>query len=167
MVNWDLPDKEPESYVHRIGRTGRAGRDGKAVSFVGLDDKGILKRIEMLIGMQIEEADVPARTKGRDKVEHKIDWDELADKYGNVHIRMSAGADIGLTPYKLHRLVQKGSGLSDHAIGDLKIEAKEASFAVPKDTALRARNGVRNFFKGKKRQVTVEFIDKETTVRSA
>ena len=167
VVNWDMPDKEPESYVHRIGRTGRAGRRGKAVSFVGLDDKSILKRVEMLTGKPIEEAPVPERKKGRDKTEHKIDWDELADKYGNVHIRMSAGADIGLTPYKLHRLVQKGSGLSDHAIGDLKIEAKEASFAVPKDTALRARNGVRNFFKGKKRQVTVEFIDKETTVRSA
>ena len=166
VVNWDMPDKEPESYVHRIGRTGRAGRRGKAVSFVGLDDKSILKRVEMLTGKPIEEAPVPERKKGRDKTEHKIDWDELADKYGNVHIRFDAGTDVGLTPFKLHRLVQKGTGLADHAIGDIQIGEAETTFAVPKDCALRARNGVRNAFKGK-RKVDVEFLDKETTVRTA
>ncbi len=166
VVNWDMPDKEPENYVHRIGRTGRAGRSGKAVSFIGLDDKTILRRVEMLVGHPIKEVPVPDRKEGRDKSEHQIDWDELADKYGDVHVRMDVGRDVGLTPFKLHRLVQKATGLPDHAIRGIVIADNEASFAVPKDTALRARNGVRTGF-GKKKQVDVQFLDKETTVRNA
>ncbi len=166
VVNWDMPDKEPENYVHRIGRTGRAGRKGKAVAFIGLDDKSILRRVEMLVGHAIKEAPVPDRKSGKEKVDHKIDWDELADKYGDVHVALDVGSDVGLTPFKLHRLVQKATGLPDHAIRGIVIAEHEASFAVPKDTALRARNGVRNHFKGKK-NVDVKFLDKETTVRTA
>ena len=48
VVNLDLP-LESESYVHRIGRTARAGESGKAVSFVSRDDMARLKDIERLI----------------------------------------------------------------------------------------------------------------------
>jgi ATP-dependent RNA helicase DeaD len=166
VINWDMPEKEPENYVHRVGRTGRAGRSGKAVAFIGLDDKGILRRVEMLIGSQIKQMPVPDRVSGRDKVDHKIDWDELADKYGDVHVHMNVGRNIGLTPFKLHRLVQKGTGLPDHAIRGIIINDDEASFAIPNDIALRARNGVRTAFQSQ-RGVEVDFLDKETTVRSA
>lgn len=164
VVNWDLPEKEPESYVHRIGRTGRAGRDGVAISFVGLDDKPTLKRIEMLIGKEILEAEpTPVPEGKKERLQRRIDWDELADMYGNVHIRMSAGTEIGLTPFKLHRLVQKATGLQDHAIQQIRIGEGETHFAVPKDNALRARNSVRRLSKS----LEVEFQSRETTVRSA
>ena len=52
VVNFDLPN-EPESYVHRIGRTARAGADGIAISLVGEDERGYLKDIEKLIGRQV------------------------------------------------------------------------------------------------------------------
>jgi superfamily II DNA/RNA helicase len=45
VVNYDLP-KNAEDYVHRIGRTGRAGRTGVACSLVGPRDRGVLRRIE-------------------------------------------------------------------------------------------------------------------------
>jgi superfamily II DNA/RNA helicase len=45
IVNFELPD-DPENYVHRIGRTGRAGAEGKAISFVGDRDVEALQRIE-------------------------------------------------------------------------------------------------------------------------
>jgi len=48
VVNYDLPDNR-EDYVHRIGRTGRAGNSGKAVSFVTPDERGEVKQIEKLI----------------------------------------------------------------------------------------------------------------------
>lgn len=48
VVNYDLPDN-PEDYVHRIGRTGRAGHFGKAVSFATPDERGSVRQIERLI----------------------------------------------------------------------------------------------------------------------
>lgn len=48
VVNYDLPDN-PEDYVHRIGRTGRAGGSGKAVSFATPEERMDLKTIERLI----------------------------------------------------------------------------------------------------------------------
>jgi len=53
VVNFDLPN-EPESYVHRIGRTGRAGADGIAVSFCSGEELDYLDDIEKLIGIKIE-----------------------------------------------------------------------------------------------------------------
>ncbi len=47
VVNFDLP-QVPEDYVHRIGRTGRAGNTGLAVSLVSADDRQLLKSIERL-----------------------------------------------------------------------------------------------------------------------
>ncbi len=167
VVNYDLPEQEPEVYIHRIGRTGRAGRSGKAISFVSLDDKRVLKRIEMLMGKEIREAEPPKLKRGnRDRLQRRIDWDELADKYGNVHLRIDIGRENGLTPFKLHRTIQKATGLADHAIRDIRIGDEETTFAVPKDTALRARDGARRMKAGK-RSVHADFLDKETTVRTA
>lgn len=53
VVNYELPNVA-EDYVHRIGRTGRAGAEGEAVSLVGPDERKNLKDIEKLIGRQIE-----------------------------------------------------------------------------------------------------------------
>jgi ATP-dependent RNA helicase RhlE len=52
VINFDLPN-EPESYIHRIGRTGRAGADGKAYSFCAADERNILRSIERLTRMKI------------------------------------------------------------------------------------------------------------------
>lgn len=54
VINYDLPDV-PETYVHRIGRTGRAGLGGTAISFCDFDEKERLKDIEKLIGKKLEE----------------------------------------------------------------------------------------------------------------
>ncbi|HET6399384.1 MAG TPA: DEAD/DEAH box helicase, partial [Candidatus Thermoplasmatota archaeon] len=167
VVNWDLPEQEPEVYVHRIGRTGRAGRKGKAVSFATVEDKAILKRIEMLIGREIRQGEPPASPDGRpDRVERKVDWDELADKYGNVHVKVFGGSRHGLTPYLLHKVVQRSTRLPDHAIRDIRIGEEESSVAIPKDVALAARNGIERF-EVKGHPLRAEFESRETTVRTA
>jgi ATP-dependent RNA helicase RhlE len=48
VVNFELPN-EPESYVHRIGRTARAGAEGIAISFCAPDERGYLRDIERLV----------------------------------------------------------------------------------------------------------------------
>lgn len=52
MINYDIPDVS-ETYVHRIGRTGRAGAKGVAISFCDSDDIGNLRDIERLIAKKI------------------------------------------------------------------------------------------------------------------
>ncbi len=76
VVNYDLPNV-PEDYVHRIGRTGRAGKDGAAYSLVSADERGLLRDIERLLKRNIPvenvadfqtneaDGDKDARTHGR------------------------------------------------------------------------------------------------------
>ncbi|MGL4108798.1 DEAD/DEAH box helicase [Clostridium sp. LP20] len=52
VINYDLPDV-PETYVHRIGRTGRAGHSGVAITFCDNEEKNELKAIEKVIGKNI------------------------------------------------------------------------------------------------------------------
>ena len=52
VVNFDLPDV-PEQYVHRIGRTARAGADGIAIAFCAPDERGNLRDIERTTRQQI------------------------------------------------------------------------------------------------------------------
>ena len=52
VINYDMPDA-PETYVHRIGRTGRAGHSGTALTFCSQDDHMKVKDIQKLTGNQI------------------------------------------------------------------------------------------------------------------
>jgi len=58
VLNFDLPDN-PEDYVHRIGRTGRAGLEGRAISFATPEQAGDLRAIERLTRIQIPKASLP------------------------------------------------------------------------------------------------------------
>jgi ATP-dependent RNA helicase RhlE len=58
VVNYDLPNV-PQDYIHRIGRTGRAGADGEAISLVCVDEHGFLRDIERLIKRSIPREVVP------------------------------------------------------------------------------------------------------------
>jgi len=59
VVNFELPNV-PEDYVHRIGRTGRAGMKGEAVSLVCVDELDLLKAIEKFTKSSIEKVDLEA-----------------------------------------------------------------------------------------------------------
>lgn len=92
VINYDLPDMA-EDYVHRIGRTGRAGEQGYAISFVSPNSRKLLKEIEELIGreipvMKLESYDInpdllKKSAKKRRKTEKKRDKhsDERAARY--------------------------------------------------------------------------------------
>ncbi|MEC1752334.1 DEAD/DEAH box helicase [Bacillus mojavensis] len=60
VINYDLP-LEKESYVHRTGRTGRAGNQGKAISFVAPFEKRFLAEIEDYIGFGIQTLEAPSQ----------------------------------------------------------------------------------------------------------
>ncbi len=58
VVNYDVPT-DPESYTHRIGRTGRAGRSGEAILFVTPRERGLLRAIERSTRQPIEPLELP------------------------------------------------------------------------------------------------------------
>jgi ATP-dependent RNA helicase RhlE len=60
VINYDIP-VDPESYVHRIGRTARAGRSGSAITFCTREDRPTLTRIERLTGQPIAVIEAPRR----------------------------------------------------------------------------------------------------------
>jgi ATP-dependent RNA helicase RhlE len=64
VINYDLPANS-EDYVHRIGRTARAGRAGRAISFATLDQRGEVKNIEQLIRGALTVKAVPTLPPGR------------------------------------------------------------------------------------------------------
>lgn len=68
VINFELPH-EPESYVHRIGRTARAGHDGIAISFCSPDEAPLLRQIERLIRKPVPVASGSARPDGREKTQ--------------------------------------------------------------------------------------------------
>jgi len=77
IYNFNLPD-DPENYVHRIGRTGRAGENGVAITFYAARDKARLEAVENYIGMKIErrrmrkdQLDEPKTPKKIDTLSHK------------------------------------------------------------------------------------------------
>ena len=71
VVNMELPD-ETESYVHRIGRTARAGESGCAISFVAPDERCLLKAVERFIRMSIPvDRDQPFHSEAAEKATGK------------------------------------------------------------------------------------------------
>ena len=59
VINYDVPH-DAEDYVHRIGRTARADRDGKAITFVNEDDIYFFQQIESFLEKKVEKAQLPA-----------------------------------------------------------------------------------------------------------
>jgi ATP-dependent RNA helicase RhlE len=60
VVNFDLP-LVAEDYVHRVGRTGRAGHHGRAVSLVSASEAGLLRQIERVVAMRLERIAAPLK----------------------------------------------------------------------------------------------------------
>lgn len=58
VINYDTPS-DPEDYVHRVGRTARADKEGEAITFVNPKDQYKFDRIEKLIGMKITQIPLP------------------------------------------------------------------------------------------------------------
>ena len=58
VINYDVP-RDPEDYIHRIGRTARANADGRAITFVSDDDQVRFHRIERFLGYEVRKEIMP------------------------------------------------------------------------------------------------------------
>jgi ATP-dependent RNA helicase RhlE len=82
VVNYDLP-YVPEDYVHRIGRTGRAGTSGLAISLFSEDESKQLQSIERVIGRKFERLTLPGFTVTKKRPAELLNDNGDDDEYGN------------------------------------------------------------------------------------
>ena len=81
VVNYDLPQNS-EDYVHRIGRTGRAGLTGRAISFATPDEKGNIRQIERLIKKTISITTLPKLSINKRTVNTKNNYQKKSKSNG-------------------------------------------------------------------------------------
>jgi superfamily II DNA/RNA helicase len=135
-VNYDIPE-DPESYVHRIGRTSRMGRKGKAVTFVTIQELHFLEAIEKWANTSIELQPLPDPSKN-DRIRYITDYDELANRYGMVTFQLDLGAEDGAKVVDVVELVRRQTRLPENLIGHVEIDDKRSLVEIDKGSAHRA-----------------------------
>lgn len=149
VFNWDIPEN-PEDYVHRIGRTARAGKSGKAITFVSQDEQHLVKAIEAFGRTKLEAHDVP-QSKGRDTVKRQLDFDEYADNFGMVPFRINVGKRDGVGLVDLLKFIERKTGIIEHLIGNVDIGDESSSIELHKSVAFRAMKDLEHYTLGNKR----------------
>lgn len=156
VVNYDMPDAI-DTYVHRIGRTGRAGKRGTAVSFVTSEEEFLVREFELRTGLKIEKRDVPEAEEGtRDTIRKVVDYNQISDPFGMVRFRINLGKNDGVGKVKLAEHINKTGRIMDAAIGKIELGAEESIVEVHRDFGNRMLMDVpKAKFRGKKVVVKV------------
>ncbi|MBM4252807.1 MAG: ATP-dependent RNA helicase DbpA [Deltaproteobacteria bacterium] len=142
VCNFDLPVK-PETYIHRIGRTGRAGKKGHAVSLVNPSETHKVEAIEALVGRTIPRLKLDSKESPRPAA--------LATA-SMVTLYISGGRKAKVRPGDiLGALTGEAGGLSGSAIGKIEIHDYFSYVAIQKDIAEKALASLRcGSIKGRK-----------------
>jgi ATP-independent RNA helicase DbpA len=134
VVNYDLPN-QPETYVHRIGRTGRAGQVGLAVSLCGPAEQSRLEAIESYTGAPLTavERSKTAQTSKESRA-RAVSLDAKMDT-----LRLSGGRKDKLRPGDiLGALTGETGGLAGTDVGKIEIHDRFSYVAVAKSATERA-----------------------------
>ena len=131
VVNYDVPS-DIDSFIHRIGRTGRIGRHGEAWSLVSKDDAPQMSKIIATYNLDIHETDAPELPEGieRDPVKKQDDFGENADVYGFVSIRLSASATQLGSPLQIASWFEEHLRCDSLAIGDVRFEGESTVVSI-------------------------------------
>lgn len=113
VINYEMPNN-PEDYVHRIGRTGRAGAKGFAISFVSSEEGILLNGIEGLLGIkiQIEESNFGLKNQKTEYLDSKKPIDEQKNKRNvssiqNKNTNPVVKKDSRINPFKKDLIAKK------------------------------------------------------------
>lgn len=131
VVNYDVPS-DIDSFIHRIGRTGRIGRHGEAWSLVSKDDAPQMGKIIATYNLDVQETDAPDLPDGvdRDPVRKQDDFGENADVYGFVSIRLGAGTEQLGSPLQIASWFEQHLRCDAFAIGDVRFEGDSTVVAI-------------------------------------
>ena len=106
VINYDAPT-DPEGYVHRIGRTARAGETGEAITFMSGGEIGDVRAVEMLLGYPVAQVELPGFGFG-DATEATVTLRERPQPRASRGRRMGARAGRDLSPEELQKLLGAG-----------------------------------------------------------
>ena len=131
VVNYDVP-QDNESYVHRIGRTGRAGNIGKAISFVTRNEYSMLREIEKFVDYKIPKQEIPDiedvaagklifNQHAETGPKLKIDKSEALNRQ-ITRIRINAGKKTKMRPGDILGAITTISGISGGDIGIIDVQ---------------------------------------------
>jgi ATP-dependent RNA helicase DbpA len=139
VVNYELPF-QPEIYVHRIGRTGRAGKPGTAVSLVGPQDRAKVKAIEAMVGARLERRTAPSRSpSGANADDAPPSSPALAADATMETLYISGGRKDKLRPGDiLGALTGEAGGFQGSEVGKIEIHDRFSYVAIAKGSANRA-----------------------------
>ena len=143
VVNYDIPEN-PEDYVHRIGRTARAGKEGRAITFVSKEEQHLVKAIEDFGRTHIQEKNVPT-TKGRDTVRRQLDFDEFADHFGMVLFDINVGSKDGVDQFGLLQFMERKAGIRENLVGRIDIGDVRSTLEIHKSVAFRVMKDLPKF----------------------
>ena len=155
VINYDIPEN-PGDYVHRIGRTARAGHTGKAITFVTREEQHLVKAIENFGRTRIEMDEVPEST-GRDTVKRQLDFDEYADHFGMVPFKINLGKRDGIDMVNLIKFIERKTRIYEHLIGNVVIGEDTSKFELHKSVAFGAMKDLERCYVQNK-QVQVDLI---------
>jgi ATP-dependent RNA helicase DeaD len=159
VVNYDIPEN-PEDYVHRIGRTARAGKSGRAITFVSSQEQHLVKAIESFGRTKLEESEVP-ETVGRDTVKRQLDFEEYSDHFGMVPFEINLGKRDGIGLVDLIRFIERRTGIIEHMIGNVVVGDQSSRIEIHKSVAFRAMKGLEQYsLHGKK--VRIDLVRNQT-----
>lgn len=149
VINYDLPSSA-EVYVHRIGRTGRAGREGSAITILDPREQRLLRSIEQLTKAQVVVAPVPAVAdllakrleRTRTAVRQMIDQGDL-EAFRGVVSAMAGSGDITAVAAAAFKLVFRAEGGErvEEEIPAVARRSAEWSQSSRIDSAPRLRHG--------------------------
>ncbi|MDP9348885.1 MAG: DEAD/DEAH box helicase, partial [Gemmatimonadota bacterium] len=108
VVNYDAP-KDPEGYVHRVGRTARAGATGEAITFMSGGEIGDVRAVEHLLGYSLRRVEVPGFGFSN-ATEETVHTPEFKQGRGAARGRRTMGKRAGaeLSPEELEKLLKVG-----------------------------------------------------------
>jgi len=123
VVNYDIPD-DMDSFIHRIGRTGRIGREGQAWSLVSKNDSGQLAKIIATYGLEIASASVPDLPSEveKDSIAYKDDFMESADVFGFVPIKLTSEDKLDYSSRVIANWFAEKMRCDQLAIGEIRFD---------------------------------------------
>ncbi|UAL08208.1 MAG: DEAD/DEAH box helicase [Candidatus Methanogranum gryphiswaldense] len=151
VVNYDMPE-DVDTYIHRIGRTGRAGKEGVAISFITTEEEYLIKELELRTGMVIEKRDVPETEEGtKDTIRRVVDYDQICDVFGMCKFEINLGKKDGIGKVSLADYIIRVAKVREFSIGKIQIDENSSIVEVHKDFGNRMTMDLPKVkFKGKK-----------------